>query len=187
MFDVAQQKWCLCCDNVPLWVDQKRICCRWLSLGMNSNPSACEKSWNYSLIFDCLLPCDPFQASDPAVNAGGGKNPPPGCWGCWTPSGHGVWWRPHWSTGSWKWRTASRSRRICQSQPVPSPFQSPWEHLRANGKVRRWANEQQNSSPFYWGKTKWHNSSYYCQHTSKDMRYLWTYYCHEWVGLQPHI
>lgn len=141
----------------------------WKKLKLLFNP--CVKLRTTRQIFDCFLPCDPFQASDPAVNPGGRKNPPPGCWGCWTPSSHGVWWRPHWSTGSWKWRTATRSRRICQSQPVPSPFQSPWEHLWANEKVRRWANEQ-NSSPFYWGKTKWYNSSYNCQHMSKDMKYL---------------
>lgn len=30
----------------------------------------------------------------------------------------------------------SRGRRICQSQPVPSPSQSLWEHLQANDEVR---------------------------------------------------
>lgn len=150
MFDVAQQKWYLSCDNVTLWVDQKRICWRWLSEGTQSNQSACKRWWKYSLmtVWSCTLHDRPltvsysmilFQASDLAVNSSRRKNPPPGCWGCWTPSSHGVWWRPRWSTGNWKWRTASRGRRICQSQRAPFPFQSPWEHLRVSEKVRQWA------------------------------------------------
>lgn len=149
MFDVAQQTWYVLWQRHS-WEDQKRICWRWLSEGMKSNQSACERRAKCSLIsvWSCTLQdrplivsysVIPFQASDLAVNPGGRKNPPPGCWGCWTPSSRGVGWRPHWSTGSWKWRTASRGRRICQSRLVPFPFQSPWEHLRVSEKVRQWA------------------------------------------------
>lgn len=60
------------------------------------------------------------------------RNPPPGCWGCWTPWGHEVWWRLHWNTGNWTWKMAFRDRQRCQNLQNPSPSPSPVEHLKVN-------------------------------------------------------
>lgn len=63
-------------------------------------------------------------------------NWPQGCWECWTPSSHEVGWKPHWSTGSWTWKTVSRGRQICQNLPNPSPSQSLWEHLKVITRIK---------------------------------------------------
>lgn len=114
-FDVAQQT-DICvmtlqkCKTSSLTnTEWRQINSEWLREFMKTSQPLCKALSHFfiscmrlqrTLQTSLLLPAVWRQKASYPVVKPQGQHWPPGCWVCWTPLGHGVWWRPRWSTGS---------------------------------------------------------------------------------------